>query len=73
MIASTIQFSKYGQEHQLEPEHLKTNPPSEGNNTPHPADHQQSEQKPAPATHHTHTSVTVTLEETVPNPQEQIL
>ncbi|WP_238164704.1 hypothetical protein, partial [Kribbella pittospori] len=36
MLASTIQFSKYGQEHQLHNHHLKTNPASEGNNPPHP-------------------------------------
>src|SRR2546430_15531592 len=69
MLASTIQFSKYGQEHQPRTTTYRVSIHNQGNNTPrnrHP--HQRfDESRPQPPNQPT--GWPMTLEETVPNPQ----
>ena len=59
MLASTIQFSKYGQENQPQPDTYQEDPHTR--ETTHPAKEASTVyRRPAPATNHTLTSVTVT-------------
>jgi hypothetical protein len=72
MLASTIQFSKYGQDNQPHHHHTPENPPNRETTHPSMRTHQQfGESRPQPPITPTHISVTVTQKKQSqpPNPQ----
>jgi hypothetical protein len=71
MLASTIQFSKYGQENQPQPDTYQEEPQPQGNNTPRARTPSTVYRRPAPATNHTLTSVTVTQKKQSQTPRNK--